>query len=191
MSNRLDVRGRLFLAYFSVSALVVLAAAGAAIAPVAFAGSFGGTARAAEAEAPWEVICADANDAETCRMQQTLFLDQTVESQQKRLGQLLSLTVLYVGEEARRPLLVMKLPLGVDLRPGMVLRVDNYEEIKAPYLRCTNAGREVQVELTAELVAQLKNGLNLRVGFRPFGSSKTVVIDASLKGFTRAFNRLM
>jgi invasion protein IalB len=73
----------------------------------------------------------------------------------------------------------------------MVLRVDWYEEIKAPYLRCTNAGCEVQVELTAELVAQLKEGLKLRVGIRPFGSSQTVVIDASLKGFARAFNRLM
>ena len=73
----------------------------------------------------------------------------------------------------------------------MVLRVDNHEEIKAPYLRCTNAGCEVQVELTAELVAQLKGGLKLRVGIRPFGSLKTVVIDASLEGFTRAFNRLM
>ena len=189
MSNRLGVRGRLFLAFFSVSAFVVPAAA-AAMALVAFAGSFQGTARAAEAEAPWEVICADANDAETCRMQQTLFLDQTVEGQQKRVGQLLSLTVLYVGEIARRPLLMMKLPLGGDLRPGMVLRVDNYEEIKAPYLRCTNAGCDVQVELTAELVAQLKKGLKLQVGFRPFGSSKTVVINASLKGFTRAFDRL-
>ncbi len=162
-----------------------------AMALVAFAGSFQGTARAAEAEAVWAVVCADDNDAKTCRMQQTLFADQTVKGEQKRLGKVLGLAVLYAGEEARRPLLVMKLPLGVDLRPGMVLRVDNYKEIKAPYLRCTNAGCEVQVELTAELVAQLKNGLNLRVGFRPFGSSKTVAIDASLKGFTRAFNRLM
>ena len=42
------------------------------------------------------------------------------------MGQLLSLTVLYVGEKARRPLLVMTLPLGVDLTPGMVLRVANH-----------------------------------------------------------------
>ena len=166
-----------------------LAALAAAL--VGFAGSFQGAARAAEDEAPWAVVCADTNNARTCRMEQTLFLDQTVEGQQKRLGQLLSITVLYVGEEARRPLLVMRLPLGVDLRPGMVLRVDNHEEIKAPYLRCTNAGCEVQVELTAELVAQLKKGLKLQVGVRPFGSLKTVVIDVSLKGFTRAFNRLM
>ena len=170
------------------------AAAAMAAALVGFAGSFQGAAAQAvedEDEALWTVVCADANNARTCRMEQTLFLDQTVEGQQKRLGQLLSITVLYVGEEARRPLLVMRLPLGVDLRPGMVLRVDNHEEIKAPYLRCTNAGCEVQVELTAELVAQLKGGLKLQVGIRPFGSSQTVVIDASLEGFTRAFNRLM
>ena len=167
------------------------AAAAMAAALIAFSGPFQGAARAAEHEAPWAVVCADTNDARTCRTEQILFLDQTVEGEQQRLGQLLSLTVLYVGEEARRPLLVMRLPLGVDLRPGMVLRVDNYEEIKAPYLRCTNAGCEVQVDLTAELVAQLKNGLKLRVGIRPFGSSQTVVIDASLEGFTRAFNRLM
>ncbi len=167
------------------------AAAAMAAALVTFAGPFQGTARAAEGEAPWAVICADANNAETCRMEQTLFVDQTVEGQQKKLGKVLSITVLYVGKMARRPLLVMNLPLGVDLRPGMVLRVDKNEEIKAPYLRCTNAGCDVQVELTVELVTQLKKGLKLQVGFRPFGSSKTVVIDASLKGLTRAFKRLM
>ena len=131
------------------------AAAAMAAALVTFAGPFQGTARAAEDAAPWAVVCADANNARTCRMKQTLFVNQTVKGQQKRLGQLLSITVLYVGEKARRPLLVMRLPLGVDLRPGMVLRVDNYEEIKAPYLRCTNAGCAVQVGLTTELVAQL------------------------------------
>ena len=176
----------------SLVALSTFAAAAAiAAALVTFAGPFQKTARAAEDAALWPVVCADANDARTCRMEQRQFLDQTVKGQQRRLGQLLRLTVLYVGKKARRPLLVMRLPLGVDLRPGMVLRVDNHEEIKAPYLRCTNAGCEVQVELTAELVAQLKKGLKLQVGVRPFGSSKTVVIDASLKGFTRAFNRLM
>ncbi len=41
----------------------------------------------------------------------------------------------------------MKLPLGVDLRPGMVLRVDSHEEIKAPYLRCTNAGWHISLRL--------------------------------------------
>ena len=191
MSNRLGVHRRLLLAIFSVSGFVVLAAAATAMALVAFAGSFQGTAQAAEGEAPWSVNCADANNAETCQMQQTLFADQMVEGQQKRLGQLLSLTVLYAGEEARRPLLVMKLPLGVDLRPGMVLRIDNHEEVKAPYLRCTNDGCEVQVELTAELVAQLKKGQKLQIGVRPFGSSQLIIIDASLIGFTRAFNRLM
>ena len=169
------------------AAVVALSSAAAAMALVASAG----TARAAEDEAPWAVICADADNAETCRMEQIRFVDQTVEGQPKRRGKLLSITVLYVGEEARRPLLLMKLPLGLDLRPGMVLRVDNHAEVTAPYLRCTNAGCEVQVELTAELVAQLKNGLKLQVGVLPFGSSKTVVIGASLKGFTRAFNSLM
>ncbi len=176
----------------SLVALSTFAAAAAmAAALVTFAGPFQGTARAAEHAAPWAVVCADAKNAETCRMEQTLFVDQAEEGQPKKLGKVLSITVLYVGKMARRPLLVMKLPLGVDLRPGMVLRVDKNEEIKAPYLRCTNAGCEVQVALTAALVAQLKWGLKLRVGIRPFGSSKTVVIDASLKGFGRAYKRLM
>ena len=44
--------------------------------------------------------------------------------------------------------------------------------------------------MTAELIAQLKNGIKLQVGARPFGSSKLLIIDVSLKGFTRAFDRL-
>ena len=169
------------------AAVVALSSAAAAMALVASAG----TARAAEDEVSWAVVCADADNAETCWMEQIRYVDRTVEGQQKRLGKLLSITVRYVGEEARRPLLEMKLPLGLDLRPGMVLRVDNHAEVKAPYLRCTNAGCEVQVELTAELLAQLKNGLKLQVGARPFGSSKLMVVQASLNGFTRAFNSLM
>ena len=167
-------------------AAVVALSSAAAMALVASAG----TARAAEDEASWAVVCADADNAETCWMEQIRYVDRTVEGQQKRLGKLLSITVRYVGEEARRPLLEMKLPLGVDLRPGMVLRVDNHEEVKVPFLRCTNAGCQVLVELTAELVAQLKSGLKLQVGARPFGSSKLMVIEASLNGFTRAFDSL-
>ena len=41
------------------------------------------------------------------------------------------------------------------------------------------------------MIAQLKKGLDLQVGDQTFGSLKLVVIDASLKAFTRAFNRLM
>ena len=79
------------------AAAVALSSATAAMVLVPFAGSFQGTARAAEDEAPWAVICADADNAETCRMEQIQFVDQTVEGQQKRLGKLLSITVLYVG----------------------------------------------------------------------------------------------
>ena len=139
---------------------------------------------------PWSVVCAEANNPQTCRIQQNLFVEKTVQGKQERVGQLLSLTVLYAGETTRSTFLVIRLPLGVDLRPGMVLRIDTGDEITAPYLRCTKDGCAVQVPLTAQLVALMKKGLKLQVGFRPFGSSKTVVVDASLTGFTKAFGQI-
>jgi len=149
-----------------------------------------GPAVAAEKGPAWSVVCGDAKNSQTCRMEQKLFAQKVVKGQQQTLGKVLGLTVLYAGKKSRQPMLVMDLPLGVDLRPGMVLRVDNGKETTAPYLRCMKTGCLARLRLTPQMVAMMRKGLKLRVGFRPFGSAKTVVVDASLKGFTKAFARL-
>lgn len=144
------------------------------------------------ASAPaWRLRCSDTNDASTCSMNQELFLQQNVDGQQQTVGRLLNLTVVYlnVGEE-RVPFMSLQMPLGVDLRPGAVMRVDEESETALEFLRCTEAGCDSSARVTPELLAQLRAGSVLRVGFRPWGSEQVTAVEASLIGFTAAFGQL-
>ncbi len=145
--------------------------------------------RAAE-EDKWKIICQQKNDPQSCHIEQRLFLNKSIDGNDKNVGQILSVSVFYTGAEERRPFIVMQLPLGVDLQAGMVLQIDQSPEMKAPFSKCTKAGCEVQSLLTEALLTDLKKGNTLKVGFRPFGISRTMVVKADLNGFTRAFSWL-
>jgi len=148
-----------------------------------------GSAEVQSAE-KWTHICTDPKLPQTCRIEQKLFVNQGGEGQEKQMGQILNVAVLYSGINDRKPYIVMQLPLGVDLRAGMVLKVDDAKEMKAPFLKCTKAGCEIQSVLTDDLLAQLKRGNFMKVGFRAFGAKKTMVVNADLSGFTKAFSKL-
>jgi len=150
----------------------------------------GGQGVSAAEEDKWEIICKKKNDPQSCHIEQRLFLNKSIDGADKNVGQILSVSVFYTGTETRRPFIVMQLPLGVDLQAGMVLQIDKSPEMKAPFSKCTKAGCEVQSLLTDALLADLKKGNTLKVGFRPFGISRTMVVKADLIGFTRAFSWL-
>ena len=84
----------------------------------------------------------------------------------------------------------MNLPLGVDLRPGAVIRVDEGPETNLPYLQCTNAGCAVSRQIDNDFLGSMKRGNELFVGFRSWGLADTTVVSVSLMGFSRAFAAL-
>ena len=139
----------------------------------------------------WQLRCGTANDAQTCTMNQELLLQRQVDGEQQTVGRLLNLTVLYLGAGGERvPFLSLQMPLGVDLRPGAVMRVDDGPETPLEFLRCTEAGCDASARITPELLQQMRDGSRLRVGFRPWGSEQVTAVDASLIGFTAAFAQL-
>lgn len=144
-----------------------------------------------DATPSWRLQCADTNDASTCSMNQELFLQQTVDGELQTVGRLLNLTVVYLDAGGERvPFMSLQMPLGVDLRPGGVMRVDEEGETSLEFLRCTEAGCDASARVTPELLAQLRAGSVLRVGFRPWGSEQVTAVEASLVGFTAAFAQL-
>ena len=148
---------------------------------------------AAQEESAWKLICADGLKPETCRIIQTLFLTKKIQGKQRAVGKILGLTVIYVlapKSKKREPYLSIQMPLGVDLRRGAVLRVDKGKEIPVQYLRCTNNGCDASLKLDSEILKALKAGNGLLVGFLPWGANKTTAVNASLKGFTKAFEAL-
>ena len=148
---------------------------------------------AAQEKSAWKLICADGLKPDTCRITQMLFLSKKIQGKQRTVGKILGLAVIYglaPKSKKREPYLSIQMPLGVDLRRGAVLRVDKGKEIPVQYLRCTNSGCDASLKLDSEILKALKAGNGLSVGFLAWGGNKTTAVNASLKGFTKAFKTL-
>lgn len=126
----------------------------------------------------WNLIC----ENDKCQAVQQLFV--TTEEARSRV---LSASVVQIQTQK---VLQLVLPLGLDLRPGIVVRVDESEEQHFPVTTCINDGCVVLMSLTDALYGSLKAGNKMKVGFRPFNSEQTLVVEASLKGFTKASSRV-
>ncbi len=142
----------------------------------------------------WKKVCADQADARTCRLRQDLFLQKKNDKGKlETVGRVLRLNVVYSqldGGGKRVPFLSIQMPLGIDLRPGMVFQIDGANEIQLPFLRCTAQGCDASARLKSNLLRNMKAGNELKVGFRRWGDTKVSLITASLKGFTAAFSQI-
>ncbi|MDA1356100.1 MAG: invasion associated locus B family protein [Proteobacteria bacterium] len=156
-----------------------------------FMSVFGHVPAAHAQEAPiWQKVCGDEKKAETCRIVQQHFMNKVVDGKTQTIGRVVALTVIYVENQKtkkRSPYLSVDMPLGVDLRPGAVLRVDKGAEIPVAYLQCTQAGCAGSLPLTAPILETFTKGVTIKVGFRPWGTEQVSVVEASLKGFSAAF----
>lgn len=126
----------------------------------------------------WIAQCVET-PAKRCQMLQGLF----IENEQGN-NRLLETTVVRADDGT----LVMQwlLPLGVDLRPGVAVKIDEHPEFNAAYLTCMASGCLVAAQLDDVRFAQLQGGKIAKLGFRSINNPQNLVIDISLKGFTNA-----
>jgi invasion protein IalB len=92
------------------------------------------------------------------------------------------------------PGMLIILPLGIWLPPGVVLRVDNGEEVPARVERCERRGCQVELLLEPKVLTLLRAGTEANVLFQIYdenGQPKVVGVPFSLLGFTAALNEVM
>ncbi len=131
----------------------------------------------------WEVACVETPEGERCRMQQTL----EIQDEQAQ-GLFLQATIRREGDQHVIEVLV---PLGVDLRPGIRMQVDDAgEEMDAGYVTCVQQGCVAGRELNNQQMSALRGGQALTVAFRALHQEQPFVFDVSLMGFTDASNQL-
>ena len=130
----------------------------------------------------WEVICATLGGKEQCQAVQVL--QMTGEGEAAATGRRLLRVVAQRG--AQGMVFSFELPLGLDLRPGMVYQIDANAEAALPFLVCTPGGCVASTLLSDELRQQLRAGKQMKVGFRPLGSENVMVVEVSLDGVTKA-----
>lgn len=92
------------------------------------------------------------------------------------------------------PVLLIILPLGISLPPGVTLAVDGGAETPLQVERCERQGCRIEMLVEPDLLNRLKNGREAKVFFEaldPEGQMQRLGVPISLLGFTAALNELV
>lgn len=128
----------------------------------------------------WVLICEQQTEQKHCHMQQTLSVQQGEQTQH-------ILQAIVTRQDEQR-LLEIIVPLGVDLRPGLLIQVDENPVGATPYLTCNAGGCITILSLDHKLWRQMRAGQKTKIGIRGLGETENTVLELSLKGFTAASN---
>ena len=93
----------------------------------------------------------------------------------------------YLKDE--KPAIIFTVPLGVALRAGIGVQIDDGEAIAVPYEQCNPVGCVAGLPLDDKLLGVLKRGLSGKIMVVD-GSGRRISLQISLKGFTAGFNAL-
>ena len=83
--------------------------------------------------------------------------------------------------------MTVQTPLGILLPYGVRLKIDSDQVVPLPLSRCVPAGCVSQAPMLDEAVNKMKKGSKAVYGFF---LDKEVLVNISLRGFTKAFNSL-
>ena len=118
------------------------------------------------------------------------YLHQTINySKGDVSGMLLDVKIGALGEGKQLFALLM-LPLGVSFQAGAIIGADAGDPTPLTIQTCTSDGCRAIAAVSNDLLWGFRKGKVLKVGFIPFGGKKTVVVEASLIGFSAAFRAL-
>ncbi|MGK9050412.1 invasion associated locus B family protein [Neorhizobium sp. CSC1952] len=132
----------------------------------------------------WSIICDRPAGAsvEQCALMQNVIAEDRPE-----VG--LSVVVLKTADRKAKILRILA-PLGVLLKDGMELYVDNNNIGRAYFTRCFSEGCYVEVEIDDELMRILRAGKNAVFALRESADQDRVGIPIELTGFGEGYDAL-
>ncbi len=83
----------------------------------------------------------------------------------------------------------MQLPLGLNLPVGAKLQVDDGKVVDLPIQTCENRGCYASAPVSAELLATLKSGKQLKISFQNM-AKETISIPMPLNDFAAAYDKI-
>jgi invasion protein IalB len=131
----------------------------------------------------WIARCSSASRQAPleCAIEQNAVLTKT--------GQLLVLINIRVPADTRAPVALVQLPLGLNLPAGAKLQVDEGKPVDLPVQTCENRGCYASTPVSAELLAALKSGKQLKISFQNM-AKETIAIPMSLTDFAAAYDKI-
>lgn len=95
----------------------------------------------------------------------------------------------YIGANGE-PVLVATLPLGIDLRAGVVAQADGREAMTLPLQQCIQDGCIASKALDGGTLTALKKTRTPRLGVWPYGAKQSLTMLISMKGVTAGLEAL-
>jgi invasion protein IalB len=130
----------------------------------------------------WGLLCKDrVIEKPECHIFQNL----SVKDSKKPV---LHFAVGYVGDHDE-PVAVLTLPLGVSLRVGVKIQVDEEKPALAPFEYCDQVGCRVNMRIPEKSLEMMKKGKQMMVSFADL-KRKEIKLPLSMEGFTDAFNAM-
>ncbi|MEQ8231976.1 MAG: invasion associated locus B family protein [Gammaproteobacteria bacterium] len=131
----------------------------------------------------WTVRCeqVDSDAAPECIMDQNLVL--------RAGGQPVLQFAIGLAPDDAIPTVLLKLPLGIYLPPGVSFRIDDGAAATFPVERCDPDGCQAVMKLRESTVTQLRAGHKLEIGFHD-GARAPLSMSLSLEGFGPAIDAL-
>lgn len=87
------------------------------------------------------------------------------------------------------PTVLVSLPLGMALPPGITIQIDDTKPANFPIERCEPDGCHAAMKLRDATIGQLRRGQRLTITFYD-GARKPIVMPLSLAGFSDGFDAL-
>ncbi len=131
----------------------------------------------------WSIHCVDKKDDKPgCFIYQNLF--------NKENKQLVMRVAIGFLDRENGPVSMLTLPLGVGLRAGVLIQVDDNKGGQAPYEYCDKVGCRVTMKLGDDAIATMRKGKVMNVSFATVQRQK-VTVPVSLNGFSKALDEVL
>ena len=90
------------------------------------------------------------------------------------------------------PVLVIRFPLNVDLKKQPLIQIDKKNVLNIPFSHCNaKEGCVTSVAIADDVVGLFKSGKELTLIMAPYGGKDNITINLPLKGFSKAYDRLV
>ncbi len=104
-------------------------------------------------------------------------------------GQLVAAVTIRVPGATRKPLLMVRLPLGLSLEGGVTLAVDGAGARSLPLQTCDGSGCYAGAPMPPALLAAMRGGASLDIVFTGL-DKRPIKLGLPLAGFTAAFDAI-
>lgn len=133
----------------------------------------------------WRMVCEKKeSNLENCRIFQVIS-----NNEKQQILFTANVTFRPHQDGGKVPVLRLIAPIGINLASGLALRIDEAEQMNAPFTRCLPAGCFTEIMMGEEFLKSLKNGEVMRAAYG-VPSGEPLTVGLSLKGFTQAIKAL-